>query len=102
MTYASRRTEGKHQACMVAAPVHSLSRSNLLAYRKRAGHVEGSMLDQARHQAEGGPMTADILTNLWLGFLVILACGVLYGIRKLDRRQRMAKGELRLSRATNS
>lgn len=47
-------------------------------------------------------MTANILTNLWLGFLVLLACGVLYGIRRLDRRQRMAKGELRLSRATNS
>ena len=39
-------------------------------------------------------MDADILTSLWLGFLVLLACGVLYGIRKLDRRQRMAKGEI--------
>jgi len=37
-------------------------------------------------------MTSDILTHLWLGFLVVLACGVLYGIRKLDRRQRLAKG----------
>lgn len=47
-------------------------------------------------------MPANILTNLRLGFLVILACGVLYGIRKLDRRQRVANGEIRLSSATNS
>ena len=39
-------------------------------------------------------MDADILINLWLGFLVVLACGVLYGIRKLGRRQRLARGEL--------
>lgn len=39
-------------------------------------------------------MPAYILANLWLGFLVVLACGVLYVIRKLDRRQRMAKGEI--------
>ena len=47
-------------------------------------------------------MPADILTHLWMGFLVVLACGVLYGIRKLDRRQRVANGEIRLSSATNS
>ena len=39
-------------------------------------------------------MDAETLTHLWLGFLVLLACGLLYGIRKLDRRQRMAKGEI--------
>ena len=39
-------------------------------------------------------MDAETLTSLWLGFLVLLACGVLYGIRKLDRRQRLAKGEI--------
>ena len=39
-------------------------------------------------------MDADILIHLWLGFLVLLACGVLYWIRKLDRRQRTAKGEI--------
>jgi hypothetical protein len=39
-------------------------------------------------------MDADILIHLWLGFLVVLACGVLYWIRKLDRRQRMARGEI--------
>jgi hypothetical protein len=38
-------------------------------------------------------MDADILIHLWLGFLVGLACGVLYGINRLQRRQRMAKGE---------
>lgn len=37
-------------------------------------------------------MTQDILTNLWLGFLVILACGVLYGIHRLQRRHRKAMG----------
>lgn len=37
-------------------------------------------------------MPADILTNLWLGFLVLLAGGVLYGIRKLDRCHRKAMG----------
>jgi len=37
-------------------------------------------------------MPADILTNLWLGFLVILACGVLYGIHRLQRRHRKAMG----------
>ena len=39
-------------------------------------------------------MDAETLTSLWLGFLVLLACGVLYGIRKLGRRQRLARGEL--------
>jgi hypothetical protein len=34
-------------------------------------------------------MTSDILTHLWLGFLVVLACGVLYGIRKLSRRHEL-------------
>lgn len=47
-------------------------------------------------------MPADILIHLWLGFLVAMFCVVLYGIRKLDRRQRVAKGEIRLSRTTNS
>lgn len=37
-------------------------------------------------------MTADILTNLWLGFLVLLACGVLYGINRLQRMHRKAMG----------
>jgi|LNAP01.1.fsa_nt_gb hypothetical protein len=47
-------------------------------------------------------MPADILIHLWLGFLVAMFCVVLYWIRKLDRRQRVAKGEIRLSRTTNS
>lgn len=37
-------------------------------------------------------MTSDILIHLWLGFLVAMFCVVLYWIRKLDRRQRLAKG----------
>lgn len=47
-------------------------------------------------------MDADILIHLWLGFLVAMFCVVLHWIRKLDRRQRVAKGEIRFSRATNS
>lgn len=39
-------------------------------------------------------MDADILTHLWIGFLIVLTCGTGYAIRKLDRRQRMAKGEI--------
>lgn len=37
-------------------------------------------------------MQADILIHLWLGFLVLLACGVLYGIHRLQRRHRKAMG----------
>jgi flagellar biogenesis protein FliO len=39
-------------------------------------------------------MDADILTSLWLGFMVAMFAVVLYGIRRLSRRQRMAKGEI--------
>ncbi len=34
----------------------------------------------------------DILIHLWLGFMLIVAGGVLRGIRLLARRQRMAQG----------
>lgn len=37
-------------------------------------------------------MPADILIHLWLGFLVAMFCVVLYGIHRLQRRQRLAKG----------
>jgi hypothetical protein len=37
-------------------------------------------------------MDADILTNLWLGFLVAMFCVVLYGIHRLQRRHRKAMG----------
>lgn len=64
----------------------------LLAHGQRAGHVEGSMLDQARNQNEGQPMTSDILIHLWLGFLVAMFCVVLYAISRLQRRHRKAMG----------
>lgn len=34
----------------------------------------------------------DILIHLWLGFLLILACGCVEGIRRLTRRSRIARG----------
>lgn len=40
-------------------------------------------------------MDADILIHLWIGFQVVLACGVLDVIRRLDRRRRLASGEIR-------
>ena len=35
----------------------------------------------------------DILIHLWLGFMLIVGCGAWCGIRHLDRRRRIARGE---------
>jgi hypothetical protein len=35
----------------------------------------------------------EILFHLWLGFMLILSGGVLYGIRRLTRRQRLVRGD---------
>lgn len=37
-------------------------------------------------------MPSYILTHVWLGFLVLMFCVVLYGIHRLQRRRRKAMG----------
>lgn len=37
-------------------------------------------------------MDADILIHLWVGFLLVMFCVVLYGIHRLQRRHRKAMG----------
>ncbi len=36
---------------------------------------------------------SDILIHLWLGFLLVVAAGVWFGIRHVGRRIRIAQGE---------
>jgi hypothetical protein len=35
----------------------------------------------------------EILIHLWLAFFLVTFCGCFVGIRRLDRRRRIARGE---------